>query len=119
MLIISICFINAWRKNKVFQNCSKFSDWKQQPTILFYYPGNISRQIVENRTEVQKRRAWQNLILTEQLRGSLSIAGSMYSVFAVADKLHRTIFDAQNTEFLLRKLVRNEDGKSKGRRYIF
>lgn len=64
----------------------------------------------------KKRRAWQNLILTEQLRGRRNIAGSMYSVFAVADKLHRTIFDAQNSESLPGKLVRSEGGKSKGGR---
>jgi hypothetical protein len=53
----------------------------------------------------------QNLILTEQLSGRRNIAGSMYSVFAVADKLYRTIFDAQNSESLPRKLVCSEGGK--------
>jgi hypothetical protein len=37
------------------------------PPFCFIIPEYISRQIVENRTEEQKRRAWQNLILTEQL----------------------------------------------------
>jgi Zn-dependent metalloprotease len=84
--------------------------------FCFIIPEYISKQIVENGTEEQKRRAWQNLILTEQLRGRRNIAGSMYSVFAVADKLHRTIFDAQNSESLPGKLVRSEGGKSKGGR---
>src|SRR5919197_4448506 len=83
----------------------------------FIIPEYINKKIVEKGTEEQKRRAWQNLILTEQLRGRRCIAGSMYSVFAVADKLYRTIFDAQNTESLPGKLVRSEGGKSssKGR----
>jgi Zn-dependent metalloprotease len=84
--------------------------------FCFIIPEYMSKQIVENGTEEQKRRAWQNLILTEQLRGRRNIAGSMYSVFAVADKLHRTIFDAQNSESLPGKLVRSEGGKSKGGR---
>ena len=86
--------------------------------VCFIIPEYINRRIVENGTEEQKRKAWQNLILTEQLRGRRNIAGSMYSVFAVADKLYRTIFDAQNSEFLPGKLVRSEGGKSssKGRR---
>jgi Zn-dependent metalloprotease len=84
--------------------------------VCFIVPEYINKRIVENGTEEQKRRAWQNLILTEQLRGRRNIAGSMYSVFAVADKLHRTIFDAQNSESLPGRLVRSEGGKSKGGR---
>jgi Zn-dependent metalloprotease len=84
--------------------------------VCFIIPEYIHRHVVENGTEEQKRRAWQNLILTEQLRGRRNIAGSMYSIFAVSDKLHRTIFDAQNTESLPGKLVRSEGGKSKGGR---
>src|ERR671924_1563891 len=76
--------------------------------MCFIIPEYINRKIVEKGTEEQKRKAWQNLILTEQLRGRRYIAGSMYSVYAVANKLYRTIFDAQNTESLPGKLIRSE-----------
>jgi Zn-dependent metalloprotease len=83
--------------------------------MCFIIPEYINRKIVEKGTEEQKRKAWQNLILTEQLRGRRYIAGSIYSVFAVADKLYRTIFDAQNTESLPGKLIRSEGGRAKGK----
>jgi len=80
----------------------------------FIIPEYINKEIVEKGTDQQRRSAWRNLILTEQLRGRRNVTGSMSAVFAVADKLHRTILDAQNAESLPGKLVRSEGGKPKG-----
>ena len=84
----------------------------------FIIPEYINKEIVEKGTEQQRRSAWRNLILTEQLRGRRNVTGSMSAVFAVADKLHRTILDAQNAESLPGKLVRSEGGKPKGGRAV-
>src|SRR4029079_1263260 len=65
-------------------------------------------------TEKQKEAAWKNLILTEQLRGRRTVTGLMSAMFSVSDKLHRTIYDAANTESLPGKLVKSEGGKAKG-----
>jgi Zn-dependent metalloprotease len=93
------------------------SSIKHNPTC-FILPEYIQRHIIEKGTEEQKRRAWQSLILTEQLRGRRNVAGSLYTLFAVADKMHRTIFDAKNSESLPGNLVRSEGGKSKGGRPV-
>ena len=77
-------------------------------------PDYIHKHIVEKGTEEQKRKAWQSLILTEQLRGRRNVAGSLHTLFVVADKLHRTIFDAKNLESVPGNLVRSEGGKPKG-----
>ena len=84
----------------------------------FIIPEYVNKEIVEKGTEQQRRSAWRNLILTEQLRGRRNVTGSMSAVFAVADKLHRTILDAQNAESLPGKLVRSEGGKPKGGRAV-
>jgi hypothetical protein len=63
--------------------------------LRFIIPEYINRRIIEKGTEDQKRKAWQTLIVTEQLRGRRTVAGSLHTLFAVADKLHRTIFDAK------------------------
>ena len=84
----------------------------------FIIPEYIHRHIVEKGTEEQKRKAWRSLILTEQLRGRRNVAGSMHTLFAVADKLHRTIFDTQNSESLPGMLIRSEGGKSAGGRPV-
>jgi Zn-dependent metalloprotease len=85
-----------------------------------FHPSRVHSKayIIEKGTEEQKRRAWQSLILTEQLRGRRNVAGSLYTLFAVADKMHRTIFDAKNSESLPGNLVRSEGGKSKGGRPV-
>jgi Zn-dependent metalloprotease len=87
---------------------------KQNACCCFIIPDYIHKHIVENGTEEQKRKAWQSLILTEQLRGRRNVAGSLHTLFAVADKLHRTIFDAKNLESVPGQLVRSEGGKPKG-----
>src|SRR5690242_11255168 len=79
---------------------------KQNACCCFIIPDYIHKHIVENGTEEQKRKAWQSLILTEQLRGRRNVAGSLHTLFVVADKLHRTIFDANNLESVPGKLVR-------------
>jgi Zn-dependent metalloprotease len=80
----------------------------------FIIPEYMSKNIVEKGTKREKERAWKNLILTEQLRGRRLVTGLMSSMFSVSNKLHRTIFDAENTENLPGILVRQEGEKSKG-----
>ena len=84
---------------------------KQYCSII---PEYMNKEIVEKGTAKQKQLAWKNLILTEQLRGRRQVTSLMSVMFAKSDKLHRTIFDAKNTENLPGKLVRAEGGKSVG-----
>jgi Zn-dependent metalloprotease len=74
----------------------------------------MNKKIVEKGTDRQKDRAWKNLILTEQLRGRRQVTGLLSSMFAVSDRLHRTIYNAGNAENLPGKVVRLEGGKSAG-----
>ena len=74
----------------------------------------MNKKIVEKGTKEQKERAWKNVILTEQLRGRRQITGLLTSMLSVSDRLHRTIYDAQNAENLPGKMVRVEGGKVKG-----
>lgn len=85
-----------------------------QRYTCFIIPEYMNRRIVENGSEEQKRRAWQNLVISEQLRGRRSVAGGLFAMFATSDRLYRSIFDAENKENLPGKLVRSEGGKSKG-----
>jgi len=77
-------------------------------------PEYMSKNIVENGSEEEKKRAWNSLILTEQLRGRRKVTGLMSSMFAVSDDLNRTIFNAENTEELPGTLIRSEGGKPIG-----
>ena len=56
-------------------------------------------------------RAWRNLVLTEQLRGRRQVTGLLSSMFAVSDRLHRTIYNVENAENLPGKVIRLEGGK--------
>jgi Zn-dependent metalloprotease len=80
----------------------------------FIIPEYMNKNIVKKGTEKQKEGAWKNLILTEQLRGRRAVTGLMSSMFAVSDKLHRTIYDARKSETLPGTLVRFEGGRNKG-----
>lgn len=82
--------------------------------MCFIIPEYMNKKIVEKGTEKQKERAWKNLVLTEQLRGRRQVAGLLSSMFAVSDKLDRTIYDAENAENLPGKVVRRESGKTGG-----
>jgi Zn-dependent metalloprotease len=82
--------------------------------ICFIIPEYMNKNIVEKGTKEQKEHAWKNLILTEQLRGRRLVTGLMSSMFAISNKLDRTIFDAENKESLPGSLVRHEGGRSKG-----
>ncbi|MFZ0327370.1 MAG: M4 family metallopeptidase [Nitrososphaeraceae archaeon] len=97
---------------------SKKNQHVQATKACFIVPEYINRRILERGSEDQKHKAWQNLIITEQLRGRRSIAGSMASLFVRSDKLHRTIFDAHNSESLPGKLVRGEGGRPTGGRPV-
>ena len=91
---------------------------KNREPVCFIVPEYINKHIIEKGTEDQKRKAWQTLILTEQLRGRRNVAGSLHTLFAVADKLHRTIFDAKHSESLPGNIVRTEGAKPKGGRNV-
>jgi Zn-dependent metalloprotease len=80
----------------------------------FIIPEYMNKNIVEKGTKKQKEEAWKNLIITEQLRGRRLVTGLMSSMFSVSNKLHRTIYDAENTENLPGILVRQEGGRAKG-----
>ena len=54
--------------------------------ICFILPEYVNKRIVENGSDEQKRRAWQNLIATEQLRGRRNIVGGLYTMFPTSDK---------------------------------
>jgi Zn-dependent metalloprotease len=98
--------MNFQRKGRVLSAGQRYT--------CFIIPEYINRRIVENGSEEQKRRAWQNPVISEQLRGRRSVAGGLFAMFATSDKLYRSIFDAENRENLPGKLVRSEGGKSKG-----
>ena len=87
---------------------------KRDNHICFILPEYVNKRIVENGSDEQKRRAWQNLIATEQLRGRRNIVGGLYTMFPTSDKLYRSIFNAENEENLPGKLVRGEGATRKG-----
>lgn len=80
----------------------------------FIVPEYMNKNIVEKGSDKQKKLAWKNLVLTEQLRGRRMVAGLMSSMFSTSNKLNRTIFDAEQTENLPGTLVRNEGAKPTG-----
>jgi Zn-dependent metalloprotease len=83
-------------------------------SICFIIPEYMNKRIVEKGTEEQKERAWKNLILTEQFRGRRQVTGLLSSMFTVSDRLHRTVYDAENAECLPGKVVRLEGRKNVG-----
>jgi Zn-dependent metalloprotease len=93
------------RKSKLPNGCDQ---------ICFIIPEYINKNIIEKGSKIQKEQAWKNLILTEQLRGRRLVTGLMSSMFSVADKLYRTIFDAHHTENLPGTVVRYENGRARG-----
>ena len=78
-------------------NISSCSKWRahfrtlRPPCLCFIIPEYMNKEIVEKGSKIQKARAWKNLVLTEQLRGRRQVTGLMSSMFAVSDKLYRTI----------------------------
>jgi Zn-dependent metalloprotease len=82
--------------------------------MCFIIPEYMNKNIAEKGSKKQKEQAWKNVVLTEQLRGRRLVTGLMSSMFSVSDKLDRTIYDAENTENLPGKLVRQEGGPAKG-----
>ena len=87
---------------------------RRHGNICFILPEFVNKRIVEKGSEEQKRRAWQNLIVTEQLRGRRNIVGGLYTMFPSSNKLYRSIFDAKNGENLPGDLVKAEGGTKKG-----
>jgi Zn-dependent metalloprotease len=92
--------------------------FKHRKPKCFIIPEYMNKNIVEKGNKKQKEQAWKNLILTEQLRGRRLVTGLMSSMFSVSDKLHRTIFDAHNSENLPGTVVRYENGRAKGGRVV-
>ena len=86
----------------------------KQMHCCFIIPEYVNKKIMEKGNLRQKKQAWKNLILTEQMRGRRSVTGLMSSMFSVSNKLERTIFDAKNSENLPGSLVRREGEKVKG-----
>ena len=82
--------------------------------MCFIIPEYMNKKIVEKGTKTQKEHAWKNLILTEQLRGRRLVTGLMSSMFSVSDKLHRSIYDSENSESLPGTLIRSEGQRSIG-----
>src|SRR5919197_1204907 len=111
-------FFKYLQKNEKQTRSTEESRPINRNLTCFIIPEYIQKHIIEKGTEDQKRKAWQSLILTEQLRGRRNVAGSLHTLFAVSDKIHRTIFDAKNSETLPGSLVRSEGGKTKGERPV-
>lgn len=88
--------------------------YRRNNHICFILPEYVNKRIFENGSDEQKRKAWQNLIVTEQLRGRRNIVGGLFTMFSTSDKLHRSIFNAENEENLPGKLVRGEGAARKG-----
>jgi Zn-dependent metalloprotease len=82
--------------------------------VCFIVPEYINKKIVEKGTDKQKKLAWKNLILTEQLRGRRMVTGLMSSMFSVSDKLYRSIYNAEHKEDLPGVLIRSEGGRPIG-----
>lgn len=80
----------------------------------FIIPAYINKKIYENGTQKQKNNAWQNLIITEQLRGIRYTAGVLQSLMPRASKKYRTIYNAENSEELPGTIIRVEGGKAQG-----
>jgi Zn-dependent metalloprotease len=88
--------------------------YRRHSNICFILPEYVNKRIVEKGSEEQKRRAWQNLILTEQLRGRRNIVGGLSTMFPSSNRLYRSIFDARNGQILPGDLVMAEGGAKKG-----
>jgi hypothetical protein len=87
---------------------------RRHSIIYFILPEYVNKRIVEKGSKEQKRRAWQNLIVTEQLRGRRNIVGGLSAMFPSSNKLYRSIFDAKNGQNLPGDLVKAEGGAKKG-----
>jgi Zn-dependent metalloprotease len=88
------------------------------PCICFIIPEYMNKEIVEKGSKSQKARAWKNLVLTEQFRGRRQVTGLMSSMFAVSDKLYRTIYDAHNNENLPGTTIRVEGNSNRGGKVV-
>lgn len=91
---------------------------KYSPCYCFIIPEYMNKNIVEKGNKIQKAQAWKNLVLTEQLRGRRQVTGLMSSMFAVSDKLYRTIYDAHNNENLPGTTVRVEGSANRGGKVV-
>lgn len=100
----------------IIDSCSYSVNHTNQ--ICFIIPEYMNKNIVQKGSRRQKERAWNNLIMTEQLRGRRLTTGLMSSMFYLSDKINRTIFDAENKEHLPGVLVRSEGGRRRGGRTV-
>ncbi|MFI5405352.1 MAG: M4 family metallopeptidase [Nitrososphaerales archaeon] len=80
------------------------------PHSCFIIPEYMNKNILKKGTAKQREQAWKNQILTEQLRGRRQITGSLYPLYAVSDRLFRSIYDSHNNENLPGTLIRTEGG---------
>lgn len=95
-----------WRSNNLDTN---YHDKK-----CFIVPEYVNKRIYENGTRNQKLNAWQNLIITEQLRGRRNVAGMLQAFMPRSPRLYRVIYDAENSEKLPGLIVRSEGQRAKG-----
>jgi Zn-dependent metalloprotease len=77
-------------------------------------PEYVNKKIYENGTQEQRRNAWKNVIITEQLRGVRYSTGMMQSLLRGTSKKYRAIYNAENTEDLPGTLIRVEGGRTRG-----
>jgi Zn-dependent metalloprotease len=91
---------------------------ENSPCFCFIVPEYMNKNIVDKGSKIQKERAWKNLVLTEQLRGRRQVTGLMSSMFAVSDKLYRTIYDAHNSENLPGTTIRVEGKTNRGGKVV-
>jgi hypothetical protein len=53
--------------------------------FCFIIPEYMNKSIIDKGNKKQKEHAWNNLILTEQLRGRRLVTGLISSMFSVSD----------------------------------
>lgn len=74
----------------------------------FIIPEYMNKKIYDNGSQKQKRKAWKNLITTEQLRGKREVTIILPQYRRRSARLHRTIYDAENDEKLPGLITRSE-----------
>ncbi len=95
----------------------------------FIIPEYMNKNIIERGTEEQKKRAWQNLNLTKQMKKKrLNLAEQIMrrkmasdsdsSRVSVSNKKCRTIFNAENKDEIPGLVIRTEKGKPRGGKVV-
>lgn len=97
------------RKNEKLAGSKDSHRERYMCPICCIVPPHILRELAQRGDELQREWAFQNLTLSEQLRGRRQAVGGFPSLLATpAGEKRRTLYDAQNSQRLPGKLVRGE-----------